>query len=40
MNPEHLALIEEFRRSAPSNFKIEFSGDTVITQAPPSAIHY
>ncbi|MFF2039608.1 Uma2 family endonuclease [Kitasatospora sp. NPDC058170] len=39
MNPDHLALIEEFRRSAPSNFKIEFSGDVIIMQASPSAIH-
>ncbi|MFG2819511.1 Uma2 family endonuclease [Kitasatospora sp. NPDC048365] len=39
MNPEHLALIEEFRRAAPSNFKIEFSGDVIIMQASPSAIH-
>ncbi|MFJ9697208.1 Uma2 family endonuclease [Kitasatospora sp. NPDC101183] len=39
MHPEHLALIEEFRRAAPANFKIEFSGDIVIMQASPSAIH-
>ncbi|MER8183373.1 hypothetical protein [Kitasatospora sp. NPDC094015] len=39
MNPDHLALIEEFRRVAPSNFKIEFSGDVIIMQASPSAIH-
>ncbi|MFF0389757.1 Uma2 family endonuclease [Kitasatospora sp. NPDC004615] len=32
-------MIDEFRRSAPSNFKIEFSGDVIIMQASPSAIH-
>ncbi|MGC0415292.1 Uma2 family endonuclease [Embleya sp. AB8] len=39
IHPEYLALIEELRRSAPSNVKIEISGDTVIMQRPPSAIH-
>nr|WP_257019673.1 hypothetical protein [Streptomyces sp. TLI_235] len=39
MDPNHLALIEEVRRIAPENVKVEFSGEVIIMQAAPSAIH-
>lgn len=39
MDPNHLALIEEARRIAPENVKVEFSGEVIIMQAAPSAIH-
>ncbi|MEU5431717.1 Uma2 family endonuclease [Streptomyces olivoreticuli] len=39
MNPKHLELIEEARRIAPENVKVEFSGEIIIMQAAPSAIH-
>lgn len=39
MQPHHLDLIEEARRIAPENVKVEFSGEVVIMQAAPSAVH-
>jgi Uma2 family endonuclease len=39
VNPHHLELIEEARRIAPENVKVEFSGDIIVMQASPSALH-
>ncbi|AUG81334.1 hypothetical protein CFP65_6689 [Kitasatospora sp. MMS16-BH015] len=39
MDPNHLELIEEVRRIAPENVKVEFSGEVIIMQAAPSAVH-
>ncbi len=39
MNPQHFALLEEARRALPDGFKAELSGDILIMQASPSAIH-
>ncbi|MDT0453634.1 Uma2 family endonuclease [Streptomyces hesseae] len=39
MNPEHFKLLEEARRALPDGFKTELSGDIIIMQASPSAIH-
>ena len=39
MQPRRRELLERARGIADSNVKVEFSGDTVIIQASPSAIH-
>ncbi|MGW1075168.1 Uma2 family endonuclease [Streptomyces sp. NPDC002537] len=39
MNPQHFELLEEARRALPDGFKTELSGDLLIVQASPSAIH-
>jgi Uma2 family endonuclease len=39
MYAHHLELIEEARRIAPPNIKVEFSGDVIVMQASPSGIH-
>ena len=39
MNPEHFALLEEARRSLPSGFKVELSGDTIVMMVSPSGVH-
>ncbi|MCC9308999.1 Uma2 family endonuclease [Kitasatospora sp. RB6PN24] len=39
MLAHHLELIEEARRIAPKNIKVEFSGDVIVMQASPSGIH-
>lgn len=39
MNPEHFKLLEEARRALPDGFKTELSGDIIVMQASPSAIH-
>ncbi|GAA1224956.1 Uma2 family endonuclease [Kitasatospora nipponensis] len=39
MYAHHLELIEEARRIAPKNIKVEFSGEVIIMQASPSGIH-
>ena len=39
MNPQHFELLEEARRALPEGFKVELSGDILVMQASPSAIH-
>lgn len=39
MNPHHFELLEEARRALPDGFKVELSGDILVMQASPSAIH-
>jgi Uma2 family endonuclease len=39
MHPRHRELLDRAREIADSSVKVEFSGDTVIMQASPSAIH-
>lgn len=39
MNPRHFELLEQARQAAPENVKVELSGDTVVMQASPSALH-
>ncbi|WP_329563261.1 Uma2 family endonuclease [Kitasatospora sp. NBC_01266] len=39
MYAHHLDLVEEARRIAPKNIKVEFSGELIIMQASPSGIH-
>ncbi|WP_116208978.1 Uma2 family endonuclease [Streptomyces olivoreticuli] len=39
MNPEHFELLEEARRVLPDGFKTELSGDIIVMQASPSALH-
>jgi Uma2 family endonuclease len=39
MQPGHRELLEQARKIADAHVKVEFSGDTVIMQASPSAIH-
>jgi Uma2 family endonuclease len=39
MQPRHRELLEQARQIADSHMKVEFSGDTLIMQASPSAIH-
>jgi Uma2 family endonuclease len=39
MEPHHLDLIEEAHRIAPENVKVEVSGEFIIMQAAPPAVH-
>ncbi|MET9647658.1 Uma2 family endonuclease [Streptomyces syringium] len=39
MDPKHFELLEEARRALPDGFKAELSGDIIVMQASPSAIH-
>ncbi|WP_042419486.1 Uma2 family endonuclease [Streptacidiphilus anmyonensis] len=39
MNPRHYELLERARKAAPENVKVELSGDIVVMQASPSALH-
>lgn len=39
MNPRHYELLEQARRAMPENVKVELSGDTIVMQASPSALH-
>ncbi|WP_037599571.1 Uma2 family endonuclease [Streptacidiphilus rugosus] len=39
IDPKHLEMIEEVRRQIPSDWKVEFSGDTIVMQASPTDIH-
>ncbi|WP_236654690.1 Uma2 family endonuclease [Streptacidiphilus anmyonensis] len=39
IDPKHLEMFEEVRRQIPSDWKVEFSGDTIVMQASPTDIH-
>jgi Uma2 family endonuclease len=39
MNPRHYELLEQARNAVPDNVKVELSGDTIVMQASPSALH-
>ncbi|TDC10692.1 Uma2 family endonuclease [Streptomyces sp. 8K308] len=39
MNPRHYDLLEQARRAVPKNVKVELSGDVIVMQASPSALH-
>lgn len=39
MNRQHFELLEQARRALPGGFKVELSGDTIVMQASPSAMH-
>ncbi|MDT0319209.1 Uma2 family endonuclease [Streptomyces millisiae] len=39
MNPRRFELLEQARRALPTNVKVELSGDAIVMQASPPALH-